>query len=92
MIKLSFQFKKSDATEDVTVELFDVRQARGADHPAPWDVGVTIMWGAECLFNHPLSGADPLEAVRLAAQFAAVYLHGRAEDEGGTLDPEIVPP
>lgn len=65
------------------------RRARGDDQPAPWDIGLTIAWGDEIAFDHPLSGADSLHAVELAVQYAARYIHGRAEDEGGTLDPPL---
>lgn len=92
MITLAFRFHNGDVSQDITVQLFDVKQARSADSPAPWDIGVTITWGGECAFDRPLSGADPLHAVELAARFATRYILGRAKDEGGTLDPPIVPP
>jgi hypothetical protein len=66
-------------------------QPRGADDPAPWDISVTIVWGDEGAFDRQLAGADPLHAVELAAQFASKYIRGRAEDEGGTLEPPIAP-
>ncbi|AUX25426.1 uncharacterized protein SOCEGT47_059730 [Sorangium cellulosum] len=71
--------------------MFDLKQVRSADSSAPWDISVTITWGGEIAFDRPLSGADPLHAVELAARFAASYLRGRAQDEGGTLDPPIWP-
>jgi hypothetical protein len=91
MLELTYQFKSGDVLEDITVRLRDVKQVRGADSPAPWDVHVTITWGDKIAFDRPLAGADPLHAVELAAQYAARYLRGRAEDEGGTLDPPIAP-
>lgn len=80
-----------EVLEDVIVRLFDIRQARGTDAAAPWDISVTITWGGKTAFERPLAGADPLHAVELAARFAATYLRGRAEDEGGTLEPPIAP-
>ena len=47
--------------------------------------------GDEVAFDRQLAGADPLHAVELAAQFASKYIRGRAEDEGGTLEPPIAP-
>lgn len=91
MIELTYTFRGPSVVA-VTVRLHDVEQARPAEHPAPWDVGLTISWGAEVAFDRPLAGADPLHAVEMAASYAARYLHGRAEDEGGTLDPPIPPP
>jgi len=91
MLELTYQFKRGDISEDISVRLRDVKQARGADDPAPWGIHVTITWGDQIAFDRPLAGADPLHAVELAAQYAASYLHGRAEDEGGTLDPPIAP-
>jgi len=91
MIKLAFKFKRGDVSQDITVRLCDVRQVRSTDTPAPWDISVTIIWGGEVAFDHPLSGMDPLHAVEQAAQYAATYLSGRAHDEGGTLDPPIPP-
>ncbi|WP_437722364.1 hypothetical protein [Sorangium sp. So ce861] len=90
MIEIKYRFN-GDVSRDITVRLFDVKQARNDDHSAPWDIGVTITWGSEVAFNHPLAGADPLHAVELAAQFASKYIRGRAEDEGGTLEPPITP-
>ncbi|WP_437332157.1 hypothetical protein [Sorangium sp. So ce394] len=90
MIELRYQFK-GDTPKDITVRLFDVRQVRDADDPAPWGINVTIAWGAEIAFDRPLAGADPLHAVELACQFASKYIRGRAEDEGGTLEPPISP-
>jgi hypothetical protein len=92
MIELTFSFKSGEVSQDITVRLFDVKQVRGADSPAPWDVSVTITWGGTIAFDRPLAGSDPLHAVELAAQFAATYLHGRAQDEGGLLEPAITPP
>src|SRR3954468_22503316 len=91
MIELTFQFKSGDASQDIVVRLFDVKQVRDAGSSAPWDVSVTIVWGGKIAFDRPLAGADPLHAVELAAQFAGKYLRGRAEDEGGTLEPAIAP-
>lgn len=88
MIELKYRFK-GDKPRDITVRLGDVKQARGDDHSAPWDIGVTILWGDEKAFDHPLSGIEPLHAVELAAKYASAYISGRAKDEGGTLDPEI---
>lgn len=88
MIELNYQFK-GDKPRDITVRLGDVKQTRAHDTSAPWDIGVTILWGDEKAFDHPLSGIDPLHAVELAAKFASDYISGRAKDEGGTLDPEI---
>lgn len=90
MIELTYQFK-GDVSQDITVRLFDVKKVRDADSPAPWDVSVTITWGGKIAFDRPLAGADPLHAVELAAQFAARYVRGRAQDEGGTLEPPIAP-
>lgn len=92
MIKLKYQFTKGDVSQEITILLFDVKQVRDADSSAPWDIGVTIIWGGKSAFDRPLAGADPLEAVKLAAQFAASYIRGRAEDEGGTLEPPIPAP
>lgn len=92
MIELTFRFKSGGTSHDVSVRLFDVKQVREVDSSAPWDISVTIMWGTEVAFDRPLSGADPLHAVELAANYAAKYLQGRAEDEGGTLEPPITPP
>lgn len=89
MIELTFRFKSGDVSEDISVRLSDVKQVRGDDDSAPWDIGVTITWGRMILFDRPLAGADPLHAVELAAHFAADYLRGRAQDEGGTLEPQI---
>jgi hypothetical protein len=88
MIELKYRFN-GDKPRDITVRLFDVTKARADDSPAPWDIGVTIMWGDEKAFDHPLSGIDPLHAVELAAKYASDYISGRAKDEGGTLEPEI---
>lgn len=90
MIELKYKFG-GDVHQNIVVRLFDVKQVRGADDPAPWDISVTIVWGDEVAFDRQLAGADPLHAVELAAQFASKYLRGRAEDEGGTLEPPIVP-
>lgn len=91
MLQIRYKFKKGDVILDVEVRLFDVKQARDDSTSAPWDVGVTLLWGDQILFDRPLAGMDPLHAVHLAAQFAANYLHGRAADEGGTLEPTILP-
>ncbi|AGP38717.1 hypothetical protein [Sorangium cellulosum] len=90
MTELTYRFK-GDTPEDITVRLFDIRQVRDAEDPAPWGINVTIAWGAEIAFDRLLAGADPLHAVELACQFASKYIRGRAEDEGGTLDPPISP-
>ncbi len=92
MIELTYRLTKGAVSENIAVRLSDVRRARGEESPAPWDIGVTILWGDNVAFNHPLSGVDPLHAVELAAQFASKYLAGRASDEGGVLDPPIPPP
>lgn len=92
MIELTFSFKSGAVSQDIAVRLFDVKQVRGTDSPAPWDVSVTITWGEEIIFDRPLAGADPLHAVKLAVQFAAKYLRDRAQDEGGTLEPPIMQP
>jgi hypothetical protein len=92
MLELTFVFKSGEVSQDITVRLYDVKQVRGADNPAPWDVSVTITWGGTIAFDRPLAGADPLHAVEVAAQFAARYLHGRAQDEGGMLEPSITLP
>lgn len=89
MIELKYQFK-GDKLIEVTVRLHDVKQVRADDSSAPWDIGVTIMWGDEVAFDKPLAGGDPLHAVELAAKYASDYIRGRAEDEGGTLEPSIV--
>lgn len=91
MIELKYQFQ-GDKPREIIVRLRDVRQARPDDHSAPWDIAVTIMWGDEVAFDHPLAGADPLHAVELAAKYASNYISGRAHDEGGTLEPPIPPP
>ncbi|XXT21633.1 hypothetical protein WME94_08735 [Sorangium sp. So ce429] len=90
MIELKYQFN-GDSSRDITVRLFDIKKVRNNDDSAPWDINVTIVWGAEIAFDCPLAGADPLHAVELAAQFASKYIRGRAEDEGGTLEPPISP-
>jgi hypothetical protein len=92
VIKLKYEFRKDDVVQEITVLLFDVKQVRDAESSAPWDIGVTIMWGEKSLFDRPLSGADPLHAVELAARFASDYLRGRAEDLGGILEPPITAP
>jgi hypothetical protein len=88
MIELKYRFN-GDKSRDITVRLGDVKQARVDDSSAPWDIDVTIMWGDEKAFDHPLAGMGPLHAVELAAKYASDYIRGRAEDEGGTLEPEI---
>jgi len=88
MIELKYQFK-GDKPRDITVRLGDVKQVRPDDSSAPWDISVTIMWGDEVAFDHPLAGADPLHAVELAAKYASGYINGRAQDEGGQLEPPI---
>lgn len=90
MIELQYRFN-GNMPRDITVRLFDVKQVRDADDSAPWDISVTIVWGSETAFDRPLAGADPLHAVELAAQFASKYIRGRAEDEGGMLEPPITP-
>jgi hypothetical protein len=90
MLELTYQFKGA-VSQVITVRLSDVKKARDDDSSAPWDISVTIAWGDQIAFDRPLAGADPLHAVELAAQFAAKYLRGRAEDEGGTLEPPIGP-
>ena len=71
MIELKYQFK-GDKPRDITVRLGDVKQARPDDSSAPWDIGVTILWGDEKAFDHPLAGVDPLHAVELAAKYASI--------------------
>ncbi len=88
MIELKYQFN-GDIPRDVIVRLFDVKQVRADDSSAPWDISVTILWGDEVAFDHPLSGMDPLHAVELAAKYASTYISGRAQDENGTLEPSI---
>ncbi|WP_437965360.1 hypothetical protein WMF04_37860 [Sorangium sp. So ce260] len=90
VIEMTYKFQ-GNVSLDITVRLFGVKQARGDESSAPWDVSVTIVWGGEVAFDRPLSGADPLHAVELAAHFAASYIRGRAQDEGGTLEPPIWP-
>ncbi len=89
MMEFSYKFKKGDVVRDVEVRLLDVTLARDVSTSAPWDIHVTLRWGDQILFDRPLAGMDPLHAVHLAAQFAANYLHDRAADEGGCLEPEI---
>ncbi|MFO0760750.1 MAG: hypothetical protein U0359_30005 [Byssovorax sp.] len=91
MIELSYIFERKSVSQKVRVRLSDVKQVRASESTAPWDISLTIVWGEEIAFDRPLAGADPLHAVKLAAQFAATYLHGRAQDEGGVLNPPIVP-
>lgn len=88
MIEVKYRFN-GEKPRDITVRLFDVRQARVDDTSAPWDIGVTILWGDEVAFDRPLAGADPLHAVESAAKFASDYISGRAIDEGGTLELDI---
>jgi hypothetical protein len=90
VIELRFQFKNKHLSKEIVVRLSDVKKARGDESPAPWDIGVTILWGGQTTFDHPLSGADPLHAIELAVQYARKYLSGRAQDEGGTLEPSII--
>jgi hypothetical protein len=90
MLELTYQFK-GDVSQVITVQLSDIKKVRDDDSSAPWDISMTITWGGKIAFDRPLAGADPLHAVELAAQFAARYLRGRAEDEGGTLEPPIAP-
>ena len=59
MIELTFRFESGDVSQEIIVALFDIKQVRDADSPAPWDVRVTITWGAEVAFDRPLAGADP---------------------------------
>lgn len=91
MIQIPYELKRGELTLDILVRISDVSQARNAETSAPWDVKLTILWGEEVAFQRALAGMDPLHAVYLAAQFAAQYIHGRAEDERGTLDPPIHP-
>ena len=88
MIELKYRFN-GEKPREITVRLFDVKQARADDTPAPWDISVTILWGDDVTFDRPLAGADPLHAVELAAKYASDYIRGRAKDEGGTLEPDI---
>ncbi len=88
MIEVKYQFK-GNVQRDVIVRLFNVKQVRADDSSAPWDISVTILWGDEVAFNHPLAGIDPLHAVELAAKYASTYISGRAQDENGTLEPSI---
>lgn len=92
MLELTYQFRSGNTAQSIRVRLSDVQQTRGDDHPAPWDVGVTITWGGQIAFDRPLAGTDPLHAVEVAARFAADYLRGRAQDEGGSLEPAMAPP
>ena len=89
MLQIRYKFKKQDITLDAEARLSAPRQARDDSTSAPWDIHVTLMWGDQVLFDRPLAGMDPLHAIHLAAQFAANYLHDRAKDEGGCLEPEI---
>ncbi len=91
MIQIPYKLTKGETTLDVQVRISDLTQARDKESSAPWDVGLTILWGDEVAFQRPLAGMDPLHAVHLAAQFAARYIRGRAEDEGGLLEPPIHP-
>ena len=91
MIQLRYKLRKGDVTQDVEARLFDIKQARDASTSAPWDIHVTLLWADQVLFDRALAGMDPLHAVHLAAQFAARYFHLRAVDEGGSLEPAILP-
>lgn len=89
MFELNYELKNGDRTLDVRARLFAPTKARDDSTSAPWDIHVTLLWGDQVLFDRPLAGMDPLHAVHLASQFAANYLHDRAKDEGGSLEPEI---
>jgi len=89
MLQIRYKFNQGDVTLDAEARLFAPTKARDDSTSAPWDIHVTLLWGDQVLFDRPLAGMDPLHAVHLASQFAANYLHDRAKDEGGSLEPEI---
>lgn len=92
MIELAYFFKGRGATQEILVRLHGVQtgarceQLRAVGHPGD------VLWAGKVAFDRALAGADPLHAVELAASFAQRYLRGRAQDEGGELDPPIAAP